>query len=432
MKKFERLFFCLISIGLSHTISAQLVIENYALEHVHVVDVVNNKIWKDYTVVVNNDKIQDLFSSSNYIQNDSVQSFNFKEKYLIPGLIDAHVHMATDPTKERREDAEHTLKEMLLSGITSVRDMAGDARALASLSRDALVGDIDAPNVYFSSLMAGPEFFTDPRTIATAQGGVSGQMPYMKAIDDATNISLAVAEAKGAGAHGLKLYANLTAAQMKAIVKEAKQQNFPAWAHAALMPTKPSEVIESGVISISHSSMLILEKFAGNKEIPEAWMEVDLTKDNSEYWEEEYQKLQLQNLYQQIKKQAVILDATMSLKGVYENNPKRHWRYEMSKRITRDAKNAGVKVCAGSDTDQITFVQHEMKLLVNDCEFSPYEALEAATLHAAEATGIAASEGSIEKGKTANLVLLNKNPLEAIENIDAVHMVIKYGRMYSK
>jgi hypothetical protein len=48
---------------------------------------------------------------------------------------------------------------MLLTGITSVRDMAGDARALSNLSRDALVGDIVAPNIYYSSLMAGSKFF---------------------------------------------------------------------------------------------------------------------------------------------------------------------------------------------------------------------------------------------------------------------------------
>jgi dihydroorotase-like cyclic amidohydrolase len=53
-----------------------------------------------------------------------------KGKFVVPGLIDAHVHFATDPTEERRDNAEKCLKEMLLTGITSVRDMAGDARAL--------------------------------------------------------------------------------------------------------------------------------------------------------------------------------------------------------------------------------------------------------------------------------------------------------------
>lgn len=430
MKNTKLIFLFLFSIIFSAQLYAQLSFENYVLQNVNIIDVNNQNILEDYTLVIQGNKISKIMPSSEYVPNENTQSFNFKGKYVLPGLIDAHVHMATDPTLERRDDAEITLKQMLLSGITSVRDMAGDARALASLSRDALVGDIDAPNIYYSSLMAGTVFFSDPRTIATAQGGVSGQMPYMKAIDDSTNIPLTVAEAKGTGAHGIKFYANLTGAQMKALAKEAKQQNFPVWAHAALLPTKPSEVIESDIISFSHASMLVYEKYAGGKNVPPTWFETDLSKDNSAFWDKEYKQLNLSGLYQKIKTQNVVLDATMSLKPVYKNNPKLHWRYEMSKRITRDAKKAGVLVAAGTDSDQKSFVQEEMKLLVVDCEFTPMEAIIAATKNSAQATGILKSEGTIEEGKSANLLILHKNPIEDIENIDTVYKVIKQGKMY--
>ena len=209
MKNTKLIFLFLFSMFFSAQLLAQLSFEKYVLQNVNIVDVNNQNILEDYTLVIQGNKISKIMPSSEYVPNENTQSFNFKGKYVLPGLIDAHVHMATDPTMERRDDAEITLKQMLLSGITSVRDMAGDARALASLSRDALVGDIDAPNIYYSSLMAGTVFFSDPRTIATAQGGVSGQMPYMKAIDDSTNIPLTVAEAKGTGAHGIKFYACL-------------------------------------------------------------------------------------------------------------------------------------------------------------------------------------------------------------------------------
>ena len=430
MKKIKLISFLVFTLFLSMQQKAQLSFENYALENVNIIDVNNQTTLEDYTLVIRQGKIFKIIPSSEYIKNDSTQTFNFKGKYIVPGLIDAHVHMATDPTSERRDDAEITLKKMLLSGVTSVRDMAGDARALSSLSRDALVGDIDAPNVYYSSLMAGTVFFTDPRTIATAQGGVSGQMPYMKAINDSTNIPFAVAEAKGTGAAGIKLYANLTSDQMKAICTEAKQQNFPVWAHAALVPTKPSEVIESGVISFSHASMLVYEKFEGTKNVPQTWFETDLSKNNLEFWDKEYEKLNLSELYQKIKIKNVILDATMSLKPVYENNPRLHWKYEMSKRITRDAKNAGVLVAAGTDSDQKSFVQEEMKLLVFDCKFTPMEAIIAATKNSAQATGILKSEGTIEEGKTANLLILHNNPVDSIENIDTVYKVIKQGKIY--
>ena len=69
--------------------------------------------------------------------------------YVIPGLIDAHVHLSTSPD---RQSAEAELYRQLYSGITAVRDMAGDARALASLARDSRLGEIDAPDVYFAAL----------------------------------------------------------------------------------------------------------------------------------------------------------------------------------------------------------------------------------------------------------------------------------------
>ncbi len=107
--------------------------------------------------------------------------------------------------------------------------------------------------------MAGSKFFSDPRTIASAQGGVSGKMPYMKAIDDKSNMVVDVAEAKGTGAAGIKMYADLSNIEVVKIVEEAKRQNFPVWSHAALQIAKPSEIISSGVISISHANMLVYE-----------------------------------------------------------------------------------------------------------------------------------------------------------------------------
>ena len=410
---------------------AQFSFGTYALKHVNIVDVNSQTILDDYVIVIEGNKIADILPSSEYIPHDTVQALNMTGKYVTPGLIDAHVHFATDPTAERRDNAEKVLEEMLHSGVTAVRDMAGDARALSSLSRDALVGDIMAPNVYYSALMAGSEFFTDPRTIATAQGGKSGAMPYMKAITDSSNLTLEVAQAIGTGAAGIKLYANLTLQQMANIVREANRQHIPVWSHAALMPTKPSQVINSGVISISHASMLVYEIFSHKDEIPKSWTEVNAHKKNPTFWDEEFKQLDLGRLFKQMRESNVVLDATLSLKAFFENKDAFHWRYEMSKRIIQAAKEAGVKVAAGCDTDQATFVQHEMKLLVQECEFTPMEAIVAATRHSAQATGILETEGSIEVGKMANLLLLNSNPTEAIENIDEVCFVIKHGKLYN-
>jgi imidazolonepropionase-like amidohydrolase len=422
----------LLFILTSTTVSAQFSFGSYALQNVNIIDVNTNKILYDYTIVIKNDKILDILPSPKYMANDTVQSIILKGKFVVPGLIDAHVHFATDPTEERRDNAEKVLKEMLLTGITSVRDMAGDARALSSLSRNALVGDKVAPNLYYSALMAGSKFFSDPRTIATAQGGVSGKMPYMKAIDNSSNLELEVAQAKGTGAYGIKLYASLTKEQVRAIVAEAKKQEIPVWSHGALTPAEPTDVISSGVISISHALMLVDYKFKTREDFPASWNAAGAKEMSAEFWDNEFSKLDLDKIFALMKQYDVVLDATLS---VYEDNKNADntlWRYEIVKRITRDANKAGVKVAAGSDSDQATFVQHEMKLLVNESDFTPFEAIISATKHSAQATGILEAEGTIEVGKKANLLFLNSNPVENIDQIDDLFMVIKNGKFYNK
>ncbi|MFZ1788799.1 MAG: amidohydrolase family protein [Saprospiraceae bacterium] len=432
MKKYSFPIITLLLIVITTTVNAQFSFGSYALQHVNIIDVNTNEILYDYTIVINNDVISAILPSKNDNINDTVQSILLKGKFVVPGLIDAHVHFATDPTEERRDNAEKVLKEMLLTGITAVRDMAGDARALSGLSRNALVGDIVAPNIYYSSLMAGTEFFKDPRTVASARGGLSGQMPYMKAIDDHSNIMLDVAQAKGTGAQGIKLYAMLTKEQVKAIVAEAKKQHIPVWSHGSLTPALPIDVVSSGVISISHSEMLVSQTYPDRKDIPDSWKGAGALEKLPEFWNKEYSKLKLDSIFELMKKYDVVLDATLSVYENYKSSENTHWRYEMAKRITRAAKSAGVKVTAGSDSDQKTFVQYEMKLLVNEAGFTPFEALVAATKNAAQATGILKNQGTIEVGKKANLLFLNSNPLDNIDDINEVLLVIKDGKLYNK
>jgi len=124
---------------------------------------VSADVLNHYTIIIKNDKIEAVGPVNKMVIPDSVIVFNYSGKYVIPGIIDTHVHLATEPTNDdNRARAEKDLHDMLMKGITSVRDMAGDARELASLSRDALLGDILSPDIYYTALMAGPSFFLIP------------------------------------------------------------------------------------------------------------------------------------------------------------------------------------------------------------------------------------------------------------------------------
>jgi cytosine/adenosine deaminase-related metal-dependent hydrolase len=143
--------------------------------------------------------------------------------YLLPGLIDAHQHLATPPD---RLQAEALMRRDLYSGITAGRIMADDLRSIAELARAARAGEIAGPDLHYAALVAGPSFFEDPRTQAVSAGWTPGEAPWAQAIDESTDLPLAIARARGTGAVALKIYANLPPTLVSRLAAEAHRQGL--------------------------------------------------------------------------------------------------------------------------------------------------------------------------------------------------------------
>jgi hypothetical protein len=181
-------------------------------------------------------------------------------RYLIPGLIDAHVHIGTQPWAREVDQLARALR----GGITSMFDMAGDTRATGNLARASLVGEIRAPSIYYVALMAGPAFFTDRRVLAASRGYAPGTAPWMQSITNETDLVRAVATAKGTGAVAIKLYAALAGPLAARISAEAKRQGMRTVAHATTFPGRPLELAQGGVNMLAHAPYLVWEGSAPN------------------------------------------------------------------------------------------------------------------------------------------------------------------------
>ena len=350
-------------------------------------------------------------------------------KFALPGLIDTHQHLGTTPN---RKAAEAQLLRLVYGGVTAVRDMAGDARFLADLARTARLGGIPAPDISFSALMAGPGFFKDPRTHAAAQGAEPGAVPWLQAITANTNLMLAVAQARGTGAAGIKIYADLPAAEVNRIVAEAHRQGFPVWAHACVFPTSPAEGVAAGLDSVSHAYMLAYElnptgslAYHTKPAIDPAKLAADQTV--------------LPAIFADMIRRGTILDATVHtfFESDLHQKPEAPARGPICAQVAAAAYRAGVAISAGTDfvpksDDPYPGLQTEMETLVRDVGMTPADVIRAATSVAARTLKADAEMGTLAPGKLANLVFVARNPLTDISALRTVVLTVKRGHAYPR
>ena len=387
-------------------------------------------------VLVSGDRIEKVFPDSALKGKAAPKArvVDLRGRYLMPGLIDSHVHLATPPN---RRQAEAVLRRDVYGGVTAVRDMADDLRAVGDIARATLVGEIAGSDIYYAALMAGPDFFTDKRTVQVTAGAVPGQVPWMQAITNATDLPLTVAMAKGTDATAIKLYADLTPDQAARITAAAHQQHMLVWAHATLYPAKPSEVVTAGVDAISHACLLVRESEAPVPRWSEPRSPVRLDAFRTG------KNPALARLFGDMVRRGTILDATVWTYGppdpVSTTNPPQPASCDdvVGGAITGQAWRAGVQVSAGTDaiapwTDHWPDLFHELDKLVANAGMSPAAVIHSATLVSARAAGQNLAMGSIEPGKLANLVVLARSPLETLANLRTVVMTVKRGRVFER
>ncbi len=403
-----------------------------------IVDVMSGKTMVG-DILIKNERIETISYDGSISEPKGVITYDLTGKFVIPGLIDGHVHITHGTYKEAVDHLGTALKY----GVTGVRDMGGDGRMLTLLKKNMMVGENSGSDIYFSTIIAGPEFFVkDPRPQSVAAGAKAGKVSWQRELEDSTDCRQIVAEAKGMGATAIKIYTEVKGELIKKISDEAKKQGLKIWGHAAIPPSRPHEVIEGGVETISH---------AGD------WLQyelIDKMRDRYSFKSRKeamaYRKKlmtlpwtistpKVKKIFDLMKKKNCIMDATLF---VYHVGLKRKGgagkiaeaRYKYAMKTVKEAYKYGVKICAGSDhmispenyRNPIN-IHKELELL-SEAGMSNIDVLRSATIVNAEVVGDEKNTGSISKGKLANIVVLNKDPLKKISNTRDIKYVIKRGK----
>ena len=383
-------------------------------------------------------------------------------RYIIPGLIDGHVHLV-HILRSLQISAEELFPLFLAHGVTSVRDAGDEITAQQKLASYAGEHPGLAPRVFMCSPLVD---------------GNPAYHPFVSwPMTDPAKVPAFVERMSAAGVRTFKIYVGTSREVGQALVREAQHRGKWVTAHLA-WGYSAQDAVADGINSLEHiGSVFEFILPSGTPRWPPPAERVAFTKDQLAALERRIMECKaavdldspaVTGLIDAIVRRHVAINPTLV---VYQNwmllrdldsvqqhpdlarlparlrqgwqhsaqalllDPAtlalRRQQFDKMKALTLKLQRAGVELLAGSDTP-VQFcppggaLLQELELLT-DAGLSPAEALLAATRNNARALGQSGELGSIEAGKLADLVVLDADPLLDIRHTRRIHRVIRAG-----
>lgn len=427
--------------------------------HVTVIGATGQPALPDRTVVVVDDRIQTIGKFNETKLPKSAKVVDASGKYLIPGLWDMHFHLRGGPALLPGT----WLSLLLANGITGTRELGGDIVDTVFRWRTETA----------NGTRLGPRILTSGPKV----DGPKPTWPGSFAVIDPTSARAAVDKLKAMGADCVKIYSqDFPPDVFSALMDEARKQQLTVGGHLSFMTMTTRDAIKSGVKFLEHGALYVLGGCSrSEKQINDECLARRGSKQPMLGAERMYRYAQTfdEGWTRELSTEMVGHDAWVTptrvvlrqLESVgrtdYGQHPQRKyissalWQMweqahptfsddalkqlelvnETTGTMIKVMQSAGVGLLAGSDsstTNPYTFpgwsLHQELELLVRS-GLSPMEALQTATRNPARFLGELRSNGTVEEGKIANLVLLTSNPLEDIRNSQKIDAVVLNGKL---
>jgi imidazolonepropionase-like amidohydrolase len=392
------------------------------------------------SLLIRGDRIEAIFRDGARRPPAGAEVRSLAGRWVIPGLIDSHVHLGTFERDDRMLHA--LLRNALMGGVTLVRDMGGNGERIRPLAEAAEAGRLEAPRIRYATLVTGPgsDFWMGegPGTYVNA-GRPRGTAPWFRRVRGPQDAASAAAGARAFGATALKLHSGLDRATVEALCREARKNGLRVWGHSAIGPVSASEAVEAGVQSLTHGDLMAFEGVPGGPVStggrpfpPQALAALDATPVDGPA---------MDRLLRRMKARGAMLEPTLyivagAVAGAQTDQQKTDYgrRLAYAAAVARRAHAMGVPVVAGTDSmgTYSPNIHAELQLLVSRAGLTPLEAITAATRTAARQLGMEDSTGTLAAGKRADLVILTRDPSVDIRNTQAVEAVMIGGRLLTR
>ena len=420
-----------------------------------VIDIAGGKVSSGKLIGINKDTIRLVANMASADRYESDQIIDAKEKFVMPGLWDNHVHFRGGDSLINEN--KNLLPLFIAHGVTTVRDMGGD------ISPNVL----QWRNEIKEEQLAGPNIFTSGPKLDGADPFWAGSIPIGKleeikpALDSLEELNVDFA----------KIYASSLSPELYyQIVKACEKRGLKVTGHIPLSADH-FEAVEFGLDGVEHLfSFLSLASPIGDSlrqqnlgfgmfpQIIESYDE-DLARDAiAKLASEDFYVTPTLYVSQVIMQLADMDHSTDSLLPLIGPGIQKTYKRRLKQAQNRDLEGkqlmldmdirerslvlpmfqAGITILAGSDcgpSNSYVYpgasLHSELELLV-EMGLTPREALSTSLISGPKFFELDEYYGGIEVGKVAHIILLTENPLEDIENIGSIDLVLKGDKIYDR
>ncbi|WP_205508813.1 metal-dependent hydrolase family protein [Longitalea arenae] len=394
------------------------------------IDVTKGQVMNEYSVIVEGNKIVDVVAG--YAKASGADKIiDLKNRTVLPGLIDCHVHVEheTSPTRYQEtftyNPADYAFQSVvfaertLMAGFTTVRDLGGSGV------------NISLRNAIDKKWIKGPRVYTAGKSIATTGGHADPTNGYRRdlmgdpgpaagVVNGPDECRKAVRQRYKEGSDVIKITASggvlsvaksgenpqFTEEEIKAIVETAHDYGYKVAAHCHGAEAM-KRAVKAGVNSIEHGTFM-------DDEV------MQLMKQHGTYY---VPTITAGRSVGDSAKKPGYYPALVTPKAL-AIGPKIQSTFAK-------AYKAGVKIAFGTDAGVYAHGKNWLEFVyMVESGMPAMEAIQSATVAAAELVGVADKIGSIEKGKLADIIALDGDPVKDIQAVGRVVFVMKDGIVY--
>jgi imidazolonepropionase-like amidohydrolase len=416
-----------------------------AIVNVTVIDGTDHPPRTNATVIVQGKKIEAITTASSNVPMGA-KIVDGTGKFLIPGLWNNDLHGPA------YGDAKASLLSLVSYGVTTVRDMGASLDDIVRLRAATASGELVGPRLFIAGpLMEGPvpvkmalivDLFSEEQAREEVRNLKQHGVDYVE-VDTTLTPELYWAIADEAKKQGLRLVGHIPPKIGAASIVRADQKNVEHLGGRflnVLVSCSSDEDYFMGALGSIYDD--VLKAVSQGKQPPR---ELQLSADFDKRLLDTFDENKAQLLFHLYAKKGVAQTPTLSvLKTLWETNPQNHPTQEDTAygkkifakdlEVVREMKRAGIPILAGTDgayPQGGEALHGELELLVQ-AGLTPLEALQSATRDAAQFMGVSSEVGTIEVGKTADLVLLDADPLTDISNTRKINAVVLHGQLFTE